>query len=156
MPETKAKIKAQAKEKITPKEKAPPPGRYLVIVESPTKEKTLSRFLGKDYLVMSSFGHLRDLPKKEFGLDVGNNFEPRYEILPRGRKPTPSLKKAAKEASRIYLATDYDREGESIAWHLAQVLNPPEEKVFRITFHEITPEAIKQAIKSPRKINQSL
>ena len=128
----------------------------LVIVESPTKEKTLSRFLGGDYVVRSSFGHLRDLPKKEFGLDVDHGFEPQYVVLPRGRQVIPGLKRMAAQSSRIYLATDYDREGESIAWHLFELLKPPPEKVHRITFHEITPDAIRDALKNPRKIDQSL
>lgn len=149
------------KEPKAAKVKAPKPdlganGPSLVIVESPTKEKTLSRFLGKDYVVKSSFGHLRDLPKKELGLDLKDHFKPRYEILPQGKKIIPSLKKLAKECSRIYLATDYDREGEAIAWHLSEILDIPDEKLYRITFHEITPEAIQQALKEPRKINQTL
>lgn len=128
----------------------------LVIVESPTKEKTLSRFLGKDFIVKSSFGHLRDLPKKEFGIDVENHFTPRFEILPRSKKIIPELKRLSKNASKIYLATDYDREGESIAWHLTALLDLPSEKVFRITFHEITPEAIESALKTPRQVDISL
>ncbi len=142
---TKTKIKTEK-----------PTGASLVIVESPTKEKTLSRFLGKGYVVKSSYGHLRDLPKKSFGLDVKNHFEPMYEILTRGKKILPELKKLAAAAPMIYLATDYDREGESIAWHLSELLNAPEDRVQRITFHEITPDAIKDAIKSPRKIDRHL
>lgn len=128
----------------------------LVIVESPTKEKTLSKFLGKGFIVKSTFGHLRDLPKKEFGVDVSKGFEPKYEILPRGNKIVPDLTKISQKCSKIYLATDYDREGESIAWHLVELLRPPKEKVHRITFHEITPEAIQSALKSPREIDQML
>ena len=142
------KKKAQTKETES--------GPSLVIVESPTKEKTLSRFLGKGYVVKSSFGHLRDLPKKKFGLDVEDHFKPQYEVLPQGKKIVPSLKAASKECSRVYLATDYDREGESIAWHLAELLDVPKDKLYRITFHEITPEAIQEALKAPRKIDQHL
>lgn len=146
------------KKKIIKKEPSPAKGNglSLVIVESPTKEKTLSRFLGRGYVVKSSYGHLRDLPRKDFGLDVKNHFEPRFEVLPRGKKILPELKKLADAASRIYLATDYDREGEAIAWHLAELLKAAPEKVSRITFHEITPEAILEAIKNPRKIDRAL
>src|SRR3989338_9993447 len=133
-----------------------PTGISLVIVESPTKERTLTRFLGNGYVVKSSYGHLRDLPRKDFGLDVKNHFEPRFEVLPRGKKILPELKKLADASSRIYLATDYDREGESIAWHLAEILKAPAGKIRRITFHEITPEAIAEAIQTPRKIDKAL
>ncbi|OGR78189.1 MAG: DNA topoisomerase I [Elusimicrobia bacterium RIFCSPLOWO2_02_FULL_39_32] len=128
----------------------------LVIVESPTKEKTLSKFLGKKFVVKSSFGHLRDLPKKKFGIDIEDGFNPTYEVLPRGKKIIPDLKKAAQASSLVYLATDYDREGEAIAWHLSAVLDLPQKKVQRITFHEITPSAIQAALESPRKIDQRL
>lgn len=128
----------------------------LLIVESPTKERTLSKFLGSHFIVKSSMGHLRDLPKKEFGLDVDKDFKPSYETLPHAKKIITPLKKVSKECSKVYLATDYDREGESIAWHLAELLKLPKEKIQRITFHEITPEAIQEAIKSPRKIDQAL
>src|SRR3989338_8741420 len=133
-----------------------PTGISLVIVESPTKERTLTRFLGNGYVVKSSYGHLRDLPRKDFGLDVKTHFEPRFEVLPRGKKILPELKKLAYASSRIYLATDYDREGEAIAWHLAELLNAPPEKVSRITFHESTQEAILEAVKSPRKIDRAM
>jgi DNA topoisomerase-1 len=148
-------IKAKAKAKPKVKETADS-GQSLVIVESPTKEKTLMRFLGKGYVVKSSFGHLRDLPKKKFGLDVDDHFKPQYEVLPQGKKIVPALKSASKSCSRVYLATDYDREGESIAWHLAELLEVPKDKLYRITFHEITPEAILEALKEPRKIDQHL
>ena len=128
----------------------------LLIVESPTKEKTLTKFLGKGFIVKSSFGHVQDLPKGKLGIDVDKNFEPTYEILPKAKKIIPALKKAAKESAHIYLATDYDREGESIAWHLADILKLPKDKIHRITFHEITRDAIQEAIKNPRKIDQNL
>ncbi len=152
MPAPKKKTTKEPKEKAAAKES----GLKLVIVESPTKEKTLSRFLGKDFVVQSSFGHLRDLPKKELGLDIKDHFKPSYEILTRGKKIIPSLRKLAKECSKIYLATDYDREGEAIAWHLSELLNVSEDKMYRITFHEITPEAIQEALREPRKINKTL
>lgn len=128
----------------------------LLIVESPTKERTISKFLGKNFIVKSSFGHLRDLPKKKFGINLEKGFEPQYEVLPRGKTVIPDLKKSSSRCAKIYLATDYDREGESIAWHLSEILGLPAEKSFRITFHEITPTAIQEAISSPRKIDTRL
>lgn len=128
----------------------------LVIVESPAKAKTIEKFLGKDFLVKSSFGHIRDLSKKEFGIDLGKNYEPQYVVSQDKKKIVSELKKLAKDAQWIWLASDEDREGEAIAWHLAEVLNLPEEKTRRIVFHEITKEAINRAIENPRPINQSL
>ncbi|MCG3204272.1 MAG: DNA topoisomerase 1 [Elusimicrobia bacterium] len=128
----------------------------LVIVESPTKERTIGKFLSKKYLVKSSYGHVRDLPQRKLGLDMDNDFEPSYVLLPRAKKLLPELNKAAKQAKTIFLATDYDREGEAIAWHLAQMLKVPAAKVKRITFHEITPEAIKSALASPRELDHHL
>ena len=94
----------------------------LVIVESPAKAQTIKRFLGKDFLVKSSFGHIRDLSKKNFGIDIDNNYQPNYEISPDKKKVTAELKKLAKDAKVVWLASDEDREGEAIAWHLAEVL----------------------------------
>lgn len=128
----------------------------LVIVESPTKERTIGKFLSKKFLVKSSYGHMRDLPQRKFGVDLDNNFEPSYVVLPRAKKMLPELNKAAKLAKTIFLATDYDREGEAIAWHLAQILKVPAEKLKRITFHEITPEAIKAALADPRELDTNL
>lgn len=128
----------------------------LVIVESPTKERTIGKFLSKGYVVKSSYGHVRDLPQRKLGVDVDKNFEPAYVILPRAKKLVPQLNKYAKQAKTIYLATDYDREGEAIAWHLAQMLKVPPEKLKRITFHEITPEAIKAALNDPRELDLRL
>lgn len=141
----------------------------LVIVESPTKAKTISRFIGRDFLVKSSYGHVRDLPKAELGVDVEHDFQPKYIIPTRARKKVSELKKFAKKADKIILATDGDREGEAIAWHLAQALevekktttskNQDSEKsveVERIEFHEITESAIKKALENPRSINQNL
>jgi len=128
----------------------------LIIVESPTKAKTISKFLAKNYQVTSSFGHIRDLPKSEMGIDIENGFDPRYVIPVKARKTVSSLKSAAKAASSIILASDEDREGEAIAWHLVQALGLDEKKTQRIVFHEITKEAILSALKSPRTINNNL
>lgn len=131
--------------------------KHLVIVESPTKAKTIKRFLGKDYTVESSMGHIRDLPTSEIGIDTEGDFEPTY-IIPKEKATTvKNLKAALKEADELWIATDEDREGEAIGWHLLQALkvkNP--EKVNRIVFHEITEGAIKEAISKPRHINMQL
>ena len=129
--------------------------KSLVIVESPGKVKTISKFLGKDYLVKASIGHIRDLPSKGLGVDIKNNFQPIYEILEDKAKIVKELKELAKKANKIYLAPDPDREGEAIAWHLNEILGKPE-KTLRIECNEITKEAVKNAIKHPRKINQNL
>lgn len=128
----------------------------LLIVESPTKAKTISKYLGSDYTVLSSFGHIRDLPKSKIGVDVENDFEPTYTIPTRSKKAVSALKKAAKEADEIYLATDEDREGEAIAWHVAQALKLDPEKTKRITFHEITKAAVDEAVANPRTLDLSL
>lgn len=128
----------------------------LVIVESPTKAKTISKFLGKNYKVMASMGHIRDLPKSKLGVDVENNFEPQY-LIPREHKAkVKELKEIAKQADEIYFATDEDREGEAISWHLAQILDENPNKLKRITFHEITKDAIKKAFQNPRPLDQKL
>jgi len=128
----------------------------LVIVESPAKANTIGRFLGKDYKIVASVGHVRDLPKSQMGVDIDNNFEPKY-ITIRGKGDIISkLRKEAKNAKKIYLATDPDREGEAISWHLANLLNVDLDEKCRITFNEITKNAVKNAIKSPRKINMDL
>jgi len=130
----------------------------LVIVESPTKAKTISKFLGPDYIIESSFGHVRNLPPKKLGVDVEHNFEPEYIIIPKAKERIKELKEKAKKSSDIILATDEDREGEAIAWHLAQALNleNAKQKVERIVFHEITKEAIENALKNPRHIDMDL
>lgn len=128
----------------------------LVIVESPTKAKTISGFIGKNYLVESSYGHVRDLPKSKLGIDVENNFEPQYVIPRKVQKRVTALKKIAQKAKTIILATDEDREGEAIAWHLKSVLNLEERPTERIVFHEITKSAIQDALENPRDINPSL
>lgn len=129
--------------------------RNLVIVESPAKAKTLSRFLSKDYDVKSSFGHIRDLPKKGLNIEIDNNFEPVYEISSDKKKIVSELKKAAKN-SEVWLASDEDREGEAIAWHLTKALNLDPKSTKRIVFHEITKQAIDAAIKKPRTVDIKL
>jgi len=128
----------------------------LVIVESPTKAKTITKFLGSKYKIESSFGHIRDLPKSTIGVDTENNFEPKYVIPTKARKNLNILKKLAKEADHIILATDEDREGEAIAWHLAEAMDAPDKKFGRIVFHEITKDAILEALNNPRTINMKL
>ena len=135
----------------------------LVIVESPTKAKTIEQFLGKDYVVEPSFGHIRDLPEKKLGIDVKHNFKPEYVIIPRAKKRLEALKKKAKKSDKIILATDEDREGEAIAWHLIKALDLDELKiksqklkVERMVFHEITKNAIEKALRSPRDIDINL
>lgn len=128
----------------------------LVIVESPAKAKTIEKFLGKDFLVKSSFGHIRDLDKKEFGVDISNNFEPNYIISSDKKSVVKELKSLAKDAKTVWLASDEDREGEAIAWHLKETLGLNDEKTKRIVFHEITKNAILEAIQKPRKINKHL
>ncbi|MCL2334707.1 MAG: type I DNA topoisomerase [Endomicrobia bacterium] len=130
--------------------------KYLVIVESPAKEKTISKILGSDYAVKSSYGHIRDLPKSKLGIDIAHNFEPTYINVAKAKKLISDLKRAADASSKIFLATDFDREGEAIAWHLKEALGLPESKIERITFHEITSEAIKEAVQNPRRIDDAL
>src|SRR3989338_2447089 len=151
----------------------------LVIVESPTKAKTISKFLGKDFIVESSYGHIRDLPSSTLGVDVEHNFEPKYVVPRKASAQVKKLKELAKKADEIILATDEDREGEAIAWHLAQALNlgAPSEKtetkksktrkkispdkphaseIKRIVFHEITKKAIENALHNPRTLDMNL
>jgi DNA topoisomerase-1 len=129
--------------------------KNLVIVESPAKAKTIQKYLGSDYEVKSSFGHIRDLPKKGMGIDL-ETFTPDYEVSADKKKLVAELKAAAKKAEIIWLASDEDREGEAISWHLAQELKLKEEQTRRIVFHEITKNAILKAIENPRKIDQNL
>lgn len=128
----------------------------LIIVESPTKAKTISKFLDSNYKVESSQGHVRDLPKSRLGVDLENNFQPEYIVIVKARKRVNELKKIAAGADKIILATDEDREGEAIAFHLVQALGLNEKKVERIVFHEITDSAITRALKNPREINFNL
>jgi DNA topoisomerase-1 len=128
----------------------------LIIVESPTKAKTITKFLDKNFVVESSYGHVRDLPKSEMGIDIEKNFAPSYIIPTAAKKKVTKLKKLAAKADKIILATDEDREGEAIAWHLLEALNIPESKTQRIAFHEITKEAVAEALKNPRELDLNL
>lgn len=130
--------------------------KSLVIVESPAKAKTIEKILGKDFTVKSSIGHIRDLPKNGMSIDIQNGFNPVYEINKDKKSTVSELKKLSKEAEIVWLATDEDREGEAIAWHLFEALKLDEKKTRRIAFHEITEKAIKSAIQNPRKINKDL
>ena len=130
--------------------------KNLVIVESPAKAKTIEKFLGKDYKVESSFGHISDLPSKELGVDVDGDFEPKYRVSKDKRDVVKKLKELAKKAEMVWLASDEDREGEAIAWHLAEALGLDKEKTKRIVFHEITKSAINKAIENPRSIDYNL
>ena len=130
--------------------------KNLVIVESPAKARTLNKILGRGYDLRASLGHVRDLPKSQLGVDIENGFAPRY-VVPKARsKLISELKQAAKTAATIYLATDPDREGEAIAWHLAEVTKSDHKPYRRVVFHEITEEAVKHAFKHPRSIDMQL
>ena len=131
-------------------------GQNLVIVESPAKAKTISKYLGKNYTVEASMGHVRDLPKSKLGVDIEDNFNPKYITIRGKGELIAKLKKAAKKADKIYLATDPDREGEAISWHLANILKISEDDTCRIVFNEITKSAVKESIKEARKINLNL
>ena len=130
--------------------------KNLVIVESPAKAKTIEKFLGKDYQVESSYGHIADLPSKEIGVDVENGFKPKYEVSPDKKALVKKLKDLAKKADMVWLASDEDREGEAISWHLAEELKLDKDKTKRIVFHEITKSAIQKAIENPRGIDYNL
>jgi len=127
--------------------------RALVVVESPAKAKTINKYLGAGYEVKASMGHVRDLPSKGLNVDIENDFEPTYAILPGRKRAVTSLKAAAKNCDKLFLATDLDREGEAIAWHLAQILGVPEEKTYRVIFNAITKSAISRAFAEPGKID---
>jgi len=130
-------------------------GKALIIVESPTKIKTLKKFLGPNYLVESSVGHIRDLPEKEFGIDIENDFEPKYVTLPHKEDVIARLRKAAKECDVVYLSPDPDREGEAIAWHITQIL-PPDTNIKRVAFNSITKDVVLKALDHPRTIDIAL
>ena len=130
--------------------------KYLVIVESPAKVKTIKKFLGKNYEVMASNGHVRDLPKSSLGIDVENDFEPKYITIRGKGEVLAKLRKEVKKAEKIYLATDPDREGEAISWHLYYALKLENKKVYRISFNEITQTAVKASLKNPREIDMDL
>jgi len=127
--------------------------RSLVIVESPAKAKTIVKYLGRKYKMMASIGHLKDLPKSRFGVDIEKGFEPEYIVIKGKSKVLTEIKKAAKEAEQVFLAPDPDREGEAIAWHIAEELKPINDKVYRVLFNEITKKAVKEAVLSPSEIN---
>ena len=146
---------AEEKSKSSKKEKA------LVIVESPAKSKTIKKILGDSYTIEASFGHVRNLPLKDpktdnLGFDVNNNFEPKFEIIDGKQKVVTKLNELAKKSDRIYLASDPDREGEAIAWHVRQILKVPDEKIYRIVFYEITPKAVKHSVENPRAIDMDM
>src|SRR5690625_1809482 len=129
---------------------------YLVIVESPAKAKTIERYLGKNYRVKASMGHVRDLPKSQMGVDVNEQYKPKYITIRGKGEVLKELRKEAKKAKKIYLAADPDREGEAIAWHLAHALNVDENSECRVVFNEITKDAVKESFKQPRKIDYDL
>ena len=130
--------------------------RYLVIVESPAKVKTIKKFLGSNYVVAASNGHVRDLPKSQLGVDVENDYEPKYITIRGKGEILANLRKEVKKADKVYLATDPDREGEAISWHLSKALKLEDKKVYRISFNEITKNAVKASLKSPRDIDMDL
>src|SRR5438046_4997395 len=137
--------------------------KNLVIVESPAKAKTINKYLGSDYLVKASIGHIKDLPSKQLGVDIAHDFEPTYEVIPDTKKRNnkrivAELKKAAKEADAVYLAADPDREGEAICQHLAEEIVPkkPAVPTFRVMFNEITKRAVQEAFQHPKQIDENL
>src|SRR5207247_3261424 len=127
--------------------------RSLVVVESPTKVKTIQKYLNSSYIVKASMGHVRDLPKSKLGVDEKRDFKPDYRVLPAKKKVLDELKKAAEKVGTLYIATDPDREGEAIGWHLAQELGVAKAKTYRIMFNEITERAVKAAFQHPGKID---
>src|SRR5262249_14918062 len=129
-------------------------GRYLVVVESPAKAKTIKKYLGSGYAVKASVGHVKDLPKSKMGIDVEHDFTPEYHVIPSKEKALGELKKAAASAIQVYLATDPDREGEAIAWHLNEGLQHP--NAVRVLFNEITKKAIQEAIAHPHALDQKM
>src|SRR6266480_4455251 len=130
--------------------------KNLLIVESPAKAKTIEKILGEDFAVKSCYGHIRDLEKDEMGIKNKNNFKPRYIVPQEKEKVVRELKSLAKKSDEVWLATDEDREGEAISWHLCEVLGLDPKKTKRIVFHEITKPAIQQAVKNPRTVNMNL
>ena len=123
--------------------------KALVVVESPAKAKTINKYLGREYKVLASMGHVRDLPKSKLGVDVDEGFAPVYEPIAARKKVIAELKSAAKDATDIYIATDPDREGEAIGWHLAEELGTKKKKIHRLMFNEITKKAVQEAMKHP-------
>jgi len=130
--------------------------KNILVVESPAKSRTLAKFLGKDFDIVSTIGHIVDLPKSKLGVDVDNGFAPDYTVIKGKEKVISELRKAAKKAEKVYLAPDPDREGEAIAWHVANSLKDTKAEFLRITFNEITKSAVKGAIENPRSIDYNL
>src|SRR5215203_4027843 len=130
--------------------------KNLLIVESPAKAKTIEKILGEDFEVKSCYGHIRDLEKEEMGIDVNNNYKPRYIVPQEKQKVVKELKSLARKSGEVWLATDEDREGEAISWHLCEVLGLDPASTKRIVFHEITKPAIQAAVKNPRRVNMDL
>ena len=130
-------------------------GKSLVIVESPAKAKTINKYLGDGYVVKASVGHVRDLPKQRLAVDIEHDFKPEYEVIRGKSKVLTEIRKAAKSADKVFLAPDPDREGEAIAWHVAEELGVPEDKLFRVMFNEITAKAVAEAMKHPGKIDSN-
>ena len=143
----------EVKMKTTKSAKSTDGGKALVIVESPAKSKTIKKILGSNYQIEASFGHIRDFPKNVLGFDVNDGFKPTFIVIPEKKKVVTKLNEMAKKADRIYLASDPDREGEAIAWHVREVLKVPDDKIFRIEFNEITPKAVKYAVEHSRQID---
>ena len=129
--------------------------KALVVVESPTKVRTVKKYLGKDYNVAATVGHIKDLPNKEMGIDIDGGFKPQYKNIPGKQKVIKALKQAAGDAADIYLAPDPDREGEAIAWHATEVLKKKGRKFHRVLFHELTKDAIHKAMTSPQSLDRS-
>ena len=153
MPRTATKEKKETKTKTSTKKSAEKEGKALVIVESPAKSKTIKKILGDNYTIEASFGHIRDFPKNVLGFDVAKNFEPSFVVIPEKKKVVDKLNEIAKKCAKVYLASDPDREGEAIAWHVRQVLKVNDDKIQRIEFNEITPKAVKHAVENPREID---
>src|SRR5438094_6000502 len=130
--------------------------KNLLIVESPAKARTIEKILGNDFEVKSCYGHIRDLEKDDMGIDLNNNYQPRYKVPEEKQKVVKELKQLAKKAKEVWLASDEDREGESISWHLAEELGLDPKSTKRIVFHEITAPAIRKAVENPRLINMNL
>ena len=153
MPRTATKEKKETKVVKTSTKKNAEEGKALVIVESPAKSKTIKKILGDNYTIEASFGHIRDFPKNVLGFDVTKNFEPSFIVIPEKKKVVDKLNEIAKKCAKVYLASDPDREGEAIAWHVRQVLKVDDSKIQRIEFNEITPKAVKYAVEHPREID---
>ena len=148
--------KKTTKKKATVKKAAKTGKKYLVIVESPAKAATIGKFLGNNYKIEASMGHVRDMPKSQMGIDFEHDFEPKYITIRGKGELLGKLRKDAKAADKVYLATDPDREGEAISWHLATALKLNDKDAKRITFNEITKNAVKASLKNPREIDMNL